>query len=115
MAIPIEKTILDYLNGVLDVPCMMEIPPKKIEPPFVVIQKTGSSVDNRLYRATLAIQSYGGTRYGASTLNEQVKEAMDSAVILDRVTKSKLNSDYDYTDTSTKRYRYQAVYDINHY
>ena len=26
--------------------------------------------------------------------------------------KSSLNSDYNFTDTSTKKYRYQAVYDI---
>jgi hypothetical protein len=26
-----------------------------------------------------------------------------------------LNSNYNYTDTSTKEYRYQAVFDIRHY
>lgn len=113
--IPIEKTILDYLESEISVPCMMEIPAEDIPTSFVVIQKTGSGEDNHLYSATLAIQSYASTRYLASVLNESVKEAMDGAITLDRVTKSKLNADYDYTDTSTKRYRFQAVYEVNHY
>lgn len=83
--------------------------------PCVIIQKTGSGRDNTLSRATLAIQSYAETRYEAALLNEDVKEAMDNVIDLDRITKSKLNSDYDFTDTTTKRYRYQAVYDIHHY
>ena len=29
--------------------------------------------------------------------------------------KYNLNSDYNFTDTETKEYRYQAVFDINYY
>lgn len=111
----IEETILHYLEGEIDVDCMMEIPAEDLPTTFVVVQKTGSGIDDHLYRATIALQSYAPTLYLASQLNEAVKAAMDGAIGLNRVTKSKLNADYDYTDTSTKRYRYQAVYDINHY
>ena len=49
-------------------------------------------------------------------LNEKVKEAMDELPWeLDSVTRSKLNSDYNFTDTATRKYRYQAVYDITYY
>jgi len=34
---------------------------------------------------------------------------------LNEIGKVKLNSDYNFTDTVTKQYRYQAVYDISHY
>lgn len=111
----IELTVLDYLEGVLSVPCMMEIPPENIPEKFVIIQKTGGGEENHLYRATLALQSYAPTLFEASELNEEVKNAMADIITLDRVTKSRLNSDYNYTDTTTKRYRYQAVYDLNHY
>lgn len=50
--------------------------------------------------------------YDAARLNERVKAAMDSAAELDAVSASRLNSDYNFTDTTTKRYRYQAVYDL---
>ena len=36
-------------------------------------------------------------------------------VALDEVSKVSLNSDYNFTDAATKRYRYQAVFDIIHY
>lgn len=60
----------------------------------------------------LAIQSYAPSMYEAARLNERVKAAMDSAAELDAVSASRLNSDYNFTDTTTKRYRYQAVYDL---
>ena len=40
---------------------------------------------------------------------------MRDTVILDDVISCKLNSDYNYTDEETKRYRYQAVFDIRYY
>ena len=38
--------------------------------------------------------------------------AMDNIISLDSISKSKLNSDYNFTDTTKKQYRYQAVYDL---
>lgn len=111
----IEKIIREYLDTELDVACLMEIPAEDIPDSFVIVEKTGSGEDEHLYQATIALKSYAPTLYLASELNEQVKEAMDGIIELDRVTKSQLNSDYNYTDTATKKYRYQAVYDITHY
>ena len=48
-------------------------------------------------------------------INEEVKAAMDEIIVLPEISRSKLNSDYNFTDTEKKRYRYQAVYDITHY
>jgi hypothetical protein len=62
-----------------------------------------------------AIQSISDSLLGAATLNEAVKLAMDSAASLAEVCSANLNSDYNFTDTSTKQYRYQAIYDITHY
>lgn len=110
----IEKTILDYLTENLTVPVYMELPPK---PPTtcVVIEKTGSDVRNHIYSAMIALQSYAETLYQAAELNEAVKALMNEAAVLNDVTSSRLNSDYNFTDTATHRYRYQAVYDISHY
>ncbi|MCC8181527.1 MAG: hypothetical protein LIO45_00885 [Clostridiales bacterium] len=110
----IEKTILDYLSDVLSVPVYLEV---RSEPPdsFVLLEKTGSSRSNWISAATMALQSYGPSLYDAAALNETVKVAMDGAVALDVICAVRLNSDYNFTETATKRYRYQAVYDVTYY
>ena len=110
----IETTVLNYLTSALSVPCYMEMP-EDLPASFVVIEKTGTSVTNKIEKATFAIQSYAQSLYGAASLNELVKAAMDAIIELDSVSRSELNSDYNYTDTALKAYRYQAVYVITHY
>ncbi|MCD8207829.1 MAG: hypothetical protein LUD72_07820, partial [Bacteroidales bacterium] len=79
------------------------------------IEKTGSGRENHINSSTFAVQSYATSMYNAAELNEQVKGLLDDLINLPEVTASRLNSDYNFTDTSSKRYRYQAVYDITHY
>ena len=112
----IEKTILDYLSDCLpDVPVYMEVPADR-PAFFVVIEKTGSSRINHIDSATIAVQSYGATLYDAAALNERIKTAMlYGAVTLDSISRVSLNSDYNYTDTASKHYRYQAVFDVTFY
>lgn len=110
----IEKTILNYLKSE-GLEAYMEMPKNTSQNPFVVIEKTGSSYINKIYTSTLAIQSYADTLYNAASLNELVKHVMQQAVSLPIITKVSLNSDYNFTDTDSKRYRYQAVFDITHY
>lgn len=111
----IEKLIFDYLTTELSpVPVYTEQPKNKPNT-YVVIEKTGSGRENHINTATLALQSYAPTMFGAAYLNESVKDAMDNAITLPEVAASRLNSDYNYTDTTTKQYRYQAVYDLTHY
>lgn len=109
----IELTILNYLNSELEpVQVYTEYPQ---DPPakFVTIDKTGGSGDIHLKNATFAIQSYAESLFEAAQLNEAVKAAM---LVINRKTTSvshvELNSDYEFTDTTKKRYRYQAVFDL---
>ena len=111
----IEKVILDYLNAEMTCPVKMETPKTPPEK-YVLIEKTSSALDEHLYRSTIAIQSYAGTLYDAASLSAEVVELM--AYGLDEkeeVISVSLNSEYNFTDTSTKKYRYQAVFDIAHY
>lgn len=117
----IEKTILDYLTAEMyPIPVLMEHPEYEPNPTFnpvkyVFVEKTGSSRSNHICTAMITIQSYGATLYEAAALNEQVKAAMYNATELNRITRVDLNSDYNYTDETTKRPRYQAVFDVTHY
>ncbi len=109
----IEKIIADYLDSNLSVPVSLEVPERKTS--YVVVEKTGSSERNQIFTATLAVQSYAPTLYEAALLNEAVKKVMRSAAKLTKVSACKLNTDYNFTDTDTKQYRYQAVYNLTHY
>lgn len=110
----IEIVIKQFLDEHLSVPSFLERPenpPKK----FVLIEKTGSNKRNYLIGASFTFQSYGPSMYEAAALNEELKNVVESMCILDGISKVKINSDYNFTDTETKEYRYQAVFDINYY
>lgn len=110
----IELIVYEYLKRALSVPVHME---KPNNPPdtYVLIEKTSSGGDKYVRSATLAVQSYADSMYNAAALNETVKETMLNAISEDSISRVELNSDYDYTDQYTKKYRYQAVFDVTHY
>ncbi len=110
----IEATVLDYLAGQLAVPVYMERPENPPER-YVLVEKLGGGQRNHIHSATLAIQSIAESMYQAALLNNTVKTAMEAAVACPEISSAKLNSDYNFTDTTTREYRYQAVYDLTYY
>ena len=76
---------------------------------------TGGSQVNYIDKAIIAIQSYSSSLYKAAVLNEKVKIIMKNIIEMDEISECELNSDYNYTDTSRKKYRYQAVYELTYY
>lgn len=112
----IETVLRSYLLGQLtNVPVYAEIP---ADPPetFILIEKTGSSRSNLIESATIAVQSYASSMYNAAALNQTVKAAMFAAPgTVPQISAVYLDSDYNFTDTDTKHYRYQAVFEITHY
>jgi hypothetical protein len=48
-------------------------------------------------------------------MNEEVKAVMKNAITLDEISRVEVNSDYNFTDPTTKIYRYQAVFVVTHY
>lgn len=110
----IEEIVQNYLSSKLQVAVRME-EETDLQAEYVLIEKTGGGGTSYIKRATLAIQSYAATRYKAAAINEEVKNAMENIVGLNEISKCTLNTDYDYTDTTRKKYRYQAVFDIVHY
>ena len=107
----IELIVFEFLKKQLNVPVKMERPEKEPEE-YVLIEKIGSSSENYIMSATIAIQSYATTMFGAAKLNEEVKKAMNGLSALNDISRTQLNTDYNYTDQSKKKYRYQAIYDL---
>ena len=111
----IEEVLLNYLNeSDLSVTAYAQRPETEPES-YIIIEKTGSERLNKIESATMAIQSYASTLYEAAKLNEDVKALMDDLPELPEIGKVQLVSDYNYTSTNAKRYRYQAVFNITHY
>ena len=107
----IEKRITDYLSACLPVPVGCEVP-KGPPVSYVVLQKTGSGDENSVQNADFAVQSIASTLYGAMVLNESVKAAMDHFTDLTNIFRCHCETDYNFTNTETKEYRYQAVFHI---
>lgn len=109
----ILKDLLEYLNAALPVSVYAEAPEELTG--YVILDQTGSSETNHIKTTTIAIQSYGESLYEAMRLNDDVRNAMEDFARLDQVTRVELETDYNFTNTATKQYRWQAVYLITHY
>lgn len=111
----IEKTIRDYLITRLQDPVWMERPERAPER-YYLIEKTGAKENNKIRQATIAVQSYAPRMEEASAMNDAIIEEMLLGLIRSpEISSVGLNSDYNYTDTTAKGYRYQAVFEVVHY
>lgn len=83
----------------------------------IILDKTGGQLNGHQFLHTFAIQTYGSSKAKAADLSYKVMQAMlDMPDKTTRVVDVLLNAGpYDFTDTSTKEYRYQAVYEIYEY
>lgn len=111
----IETVLLNYLNSAnLSATVYMEQPKDKPDT-FYVLEKTGGDKTNHINESNFIVQSNALSLAGAAEMNEEIKTAMFNAITLDEISRVELNGDYNYTDSATKQYRYQAVFVITHY
>lgn len=110
----IEATIINYLNTAVGLPTYAEQPK---DPPeeFLLVEKTGSGMENWIHTAMIAVQSYADSMFRAAEINASVRTAMWQIDELENIYACDLNSDYNFTDTEQKKYRYQAVFDITYH
>lgn len=110
----IEQIVCNFITEKLGVVCL----PEKPNRPFtnkVFVERTGGGGSRFLKESTIAIQSYGESMYESAVLNDRVVEIMPDLIEEVNVITVSLNSNYNFTNTETKEYRYQAVFDITHY
>lgn len=110
----IEVIIKQYLDEHLDAPSFFSYPDN---PPrrFVLIDRTGGGENEQLPNSTVALQSYGGSKFEAMVLNDDLKKVVKGMTELNEISKVSLNADYNFPDLERKKQRYQAVFDIYHY
>lgn len=110
----IEVRIIRFLKGRLTAPVYAELP-EELPDRFVVIDRTGTSMENHIYESTVALQCYGSSMLEAGRLCDEVVELMLYGFPAVRdIGRVALNSAGNTTDTSIKRYRYQAMFDVVH-
>lgn len=117
----IETTLINYLQNLTSAGTnVFAERPLNIPKLYILLEKTGSSTENMITTSDIAIQSISdsmqdGSLLDAALLNEEVKSVMQGLEALPDIVMVRINTDYNYTDSSTKEYRYQAVYQITHY
>lgn len=107
----IESVIIEYLENHLSVPVYGDAP-QDISGSFVTVEQVGGTLENKIESASIAVQSWADTRADAAALNDQVKAVLAGAVELDNISKCHLDTNYNYTDTTTKKARYQAIFEV---
>lgn len=107
----LEAIIIQYLNDVLDVPVYAEEPDNKVLP-YVVLEQTSTDKENLIVFAAIAFDSYADTKIDAINLNNEVISAMEGFDSVMNVSRSELNTSYNNTDTTTKRYCYSCSFDV---
>lgn len=110
----IESKLIAYLNAHLPAPieASMIKPEQPVPEAFIVCEKTGDRETNKIRTAIFAVQSYGPTLLDAASLSDSVFKILEGFVSEPNVFRCKRTSDYNFTDTDTKEYRYQSVYEI---
>lgn len=110
----IEKTVLNYLMGNLECSVYVGEPERK-EGCYVTIEKTENSRYLYVEETVISIVSWADSIYEAAKLNKEVKDTMLLMADAEATVSScELNSDYAFTDTTLKKYGYQALYNICH-
>lgn len=107
----IESVITAYLAGELNI-SVSGLVPSPMPEKFVTVEKTGSSTEDKVRRATLAIDSWAPNQETAALLNEEVIAAMYAAVTLPQISEVQCETDYNFTDTKTRKARYSAIFGV---
>ena len=112
---PIEVILRNGMLAALSgVPVHME-KPADLSGTYVVLERTGGNIENHIEHATIAVQAYAPTKYGAAELVNRAVDAFFTLLDDDHIFSVDLISGpYDHTDHSTKQYRYQSVFIITY-
>lgn len=129
----IEATLCEVLNylyqrGYLACPCYAEEPEEYDRPEaYHIIELTGEDGYDHVWTASMTIQTYGRTLLEASKLAKELRNAIRylNEYGLDNeelemypgygdVGGLYVDTQYNWTDESTKRYRYQTIIEVSY-
>ena len=104
----VEQKLRDYLKTHLKIPVYLERPENPPET-YALIERTGGTERNYVSSATFAVKSIAGTMYQAAKLDGDVVRCLRGFSEVDNITSCMVEAHYNFTDTTTRVYRYQAT------
>ena len=107
----IEKTVLDYLKEEMNTDDIYLELPNNLPASFVVFHIVGRGKEDQINAVTIEFYSYGVTKLDAARLDERLREAMDNIATLPDIS-CRFGGGNDSPDTSIKRQRYRAYYNL---
>lgn len=110
----IESFIIQHLNQSLDEVSAYGLVPAERPNTFVVLERTGGTIEHFLHHSFFVTDCYGETLEEAVNLSEKVIEAMKTLPLHGRVTHVSINSIYNDTDTETHEYKYGVLFEVTH-
>lgn len=72
----------------------------------------GRGAENQVDSATISVESYANSRAEAGQLNHAVISAMEAAIERPEISSCRLDTAYNFTDTTTKKDRYRAIFEV---
>ena len=112
----IEARVIAHLAANLTGCTVAAEVPEDYTDALIVVSRVGEQVDNHLRRTRLAVQCYGATMLDAAARCEDAVGALMTLPANDAgVTALRVETTYNWTDETTKRYRYQAVVHVSYY
>ena len=111
----IEEIVIGYLTskGIADGAVYAEVPANDIPDNYVLIQRSSGSINNHIRQLGLYTEARSrNSKVDAARLHEDVIAVMQSIRDETPLFRCDLNADYDAAQTSTKEYRYQALWEI---
>ena len=111
----IELDVKNFIEDNFEYPAYMERPGNGTETYFV-IEKVSGTRDEYIDFARITVQTYAPSLYQAATLCDRLNDAMlTDFLTLPNISNVEINSTYNYTDTTTKKYRDQTLFEIYYY
>lgn len=111
----IEKTLITYLSGALDVPVFMGEKPSTKPGEYVVIRYVDGGRVNMIDSASFICESYSTSLQKAAELNDLVKTAMYNAVSVASISAAKCTGGGQNIDTVSKTYCYECVFNVYYF
>lgn len=110
----IEAAIIQHLSATLKSGDVYAERPERLPKKYIIIERTAGGETNHIQSATVAVQSISrNSLLEAAELNADVLKAMPRIVEeYANISACRLNNAYNFTDTESKQYRYQAVFDL---
>lgn len=109
----IEEAVIRFLSDTLETEHVYAERPTVPPEEYYLVELTSSGERNHIQTAMVAVQSISErSMLRAAQMSREAIRALRDIITLPDVCRCRLNSAYNYTDTETKQYRYQAVFDF---